>query len=611
MTTVPTTMRRIRTPLAATAVLCLSAGLAAGAPSNPDGAEISGELKVWHAVTLSFDGPEAGEQGSPNPFLDFRLSVALSNGVRSFIVPGYFAADGEAGETGAATGHRWRAHFVPDEAGEWRYTAFFRAGDGVAVSPDPAAGAPAPPDGATGSFSVTATDKTGRDHRGKGMLRHVGERYLRFAGSGEAFLKGGADSPENFLAYAEFDGTPDRHRYEPHQADWREGDPTWRDGKGKGIVGAVNYLASRGMNSIYFLTMNVGGDGKDVWPWTSPEERLRYDVSKLDQWDLVFSHMDRRGMLLHVVQQETENDQLLDGGELGVERSLYYRELVARFGHHLALVWNLGEESSNTHAQRVDFAEYLRRVDPYDHPIVVHTMWTRKERLRHLTPLLGLRALDGPSLQIGRVQETHDATLHWVAASARAGHPWFVSLDEIGPADRGVLRDDRDPDHDAERIHGLWANLMAGGAGVEWYLGSTEFISGEGTPVRSWWDLETEDWRAHERMWDQTRHALEFFHRYLPFDGMEPDDFLSTRDAAYCFARPGEVYAVYIPFGGTSSLDLGSGAARYRVDWYDPRNGGALQQGSVAYVAGPGIQALGEPPSEPGRDWVALVRWQE
>ncbi|MGA1238746.1 MAG: hypothetical protein ACO34E_18000, partial [Limisphaerales bacterium] len=50
-------------------------------------------------------------------------------------------------------------------------------------------------------------DKSGRDLRGKGRLDYVGGRYLRFVGSGEYFLKAGADAPENLLAYADFDGT--------------------------------------------------------------------------------------------------------------------------------------------------------------------------------------------------------------------------------------------------------------------------------------------------------------------------------------------------------------------------------------------------------------------
>ena len=50
------------------------------------------------------------------------------------------------------------------------------------------------------------------------------------------------------------------------------------------------------------------------------------------------------GLFLHFKTQETENQGLLDGGEVGPQRKLYYRELIARFGHHLALNWNMGEE---------------------------------------------------------------------------------------------------------------------------------------------------------------------------------------------------------------------------------------------------------------------------
>ena len=67
-------------------------------------------------------------------------------------------------------------------------------------------------DGAAGSFVIAPTDKTGRDFRARGRLDYAGRRYLRFAETGEYFIKGGADSPENFLAYFEFDGTYSRKR---------------------------------------------------------------------------------------------------------------------------------------------------------------------------------------------------------------------------------------------------------------------------------------------------------------------------------------------------------------------------------------------------------------
>ena len=129
------------------------------------------------------------------------------------------------------------------------------------------------------------------------------------------------------------------------------------------------------MNSVYFLTYNLdGGDGKDVWMWTTPEVRDRFDCSKLAQWEIVFSHMTARGLMLHVITQETENDRALGGGPgLNPERMLYYRELIARFAHQPAIVWNLGEENNTPDEDRKAIAGYIRAVDPYDHPIAVHS----------------------------------------------------------------------------------------------------------------------------------------------------------------------------------------------------------------------------------------------
>ncbi len=35
------------------------------------------------------------------------------------------------------------------------------------------------------------------------------------------------------------------------------------------------------MNSVYFLTLNILGDGKDVWPYINPKDLTQFDVSKL------------------------------------------------------------------------------------------------------------------------------------------------------------------------------------------------------------------------------------------------------------------------------------------------------------------------------------------
>ena len=122
------------------------------------------------------------------------------------------------------------------------------------------------PDGETGTFTIGPQDKTGKDFRAKGKLEYVEEHYLRFA-DGDYFIKLGANSPELLLEYGEFDGTPGHENdlYTPNIKDWKEGDPTWGDDKGKGIIGLVNYLSSLGLNVHYFLAMNAYGDGKEAW----------------------------------------------------------------------------------------------------------------------------------------------------------------------------------------------------------------------------------------------------------------------------------------------------------------------------------------------------------
>ncbi|GAB6164244.1 hypothetical protein JCM19992_02440 [Thermostilla marina] len=574
-------------------------------------AKLSGELKKWHCVTLSVEGPQASETGDPNPFRDYRMEVLFTHGDREIVVPGFFAADGNAAETSATEGNCWQARFTPDAEGEWTYHVRFRAGTNVAISDDPHAGKAISPDGLEGSFRIGPSDKQAPDFRATGMLQYVGERYLKFAETGTYFLKCGADSPENFLAYYEFDGQPSEvavarkrregearstrpHRYQPHVADWQPGDPTWQGGKGKGIIGGLNYLASAGVNSVYFLTMNVAGDGNDVWPWVDPDTRDRFDVSKLDQWEIVFSHMTAKGIQLHVILQETENDQLLDGGALGELRKLYLRELIARFAHHPALMWNLGEENTNTDAQRKEFAEYIVSLDPWDHPVVVHTFPNKQEEVYR--PLLGFPYLHGVSLQLPP-ERTHEETKKWVLESTKAGHRWVVDLDEIGPADTGVKPDADDPTHDFVRSRVLWANLCGGGGGCEWYFGYKYAHN----------DLNCEDWRSRANMWKQTRLAVDFFQEYVPFHEMLPADELIGDADAYCFASPGKVYVVYMP-PGSGEIEIRLADGRYTVAWFNPREGGGLQQGSVPAVTGPGPRALGMPPRDPKADWVVLLR---
>ncbi len=268
-------------------------------------------------MTLTAIGPQADELSTaPNPFMDYRMMVTFAHesGTPTYRVPGYFAGDGDAANSSATAGNKWRAHLAPDKTGRWTYSISFVSGKGVALAAASEGQRVAPFDGRSGAFQVAATDKKSPDFRARGRLQYTGKHYLQFAGSGDYFLKLGADSPETLLAYADFDGTValkpavPLHTFTPHVQDWRTGDPTWKGDKGKGLIGAVNYLASEGVNAISFLPYNAGGDGDNVWPFVARDDKFHYDVSKLDQWQIVFDHAQQKGIYLHFKLQENEID---------------------------------------------------------------------------------------------------------------------------------------------------------------------------------------------------------------------------------------------------------------------------------------------------------------
>ncbi len=530
-------------------------------------------------MALDFTGPALSETSAVNPFTDFKLTVTFRNGSHSVTVPGFFAADGNAAETGADSGDVWRVRFAPDRPGEWTYTAELHAGQDAALNDigDPGMRLHS---SWNGSFQVGEARGNTPEFYQHGALRRDG-RYFRFAGSDKLWLKGGTNSPENLLGYVDFDGTyrlsdnardgesdagAELHTFAPHVADWRPGDPTWQGGKGKGLIGALNYLADQGMNVAYFLVYNTEGDGKDVWPWRNPAVRTRFDVSKLAQWEIVFTHMQRRGIALHVVLQETENELALDGGDTGPQRKLFLRELVARFGHHPALFWNIGEENGPVHwrpegqsdAQRTAMARYIEQIDPYDHPVLLHTHSEAADKDTILSPQLGNRDIAGLSFQVSKRETVNAEIRKWHDLSRKAGHLWPITMDEIGPWQIGARADSDDPDHDSLRRHALWGTLLAGGAGVEWYFGAEQ----DGN------DLTTEDLRSRAELWRQTRVALDFFKQHLRYWEMEP-----CPGDAYCLGKEGEVYAFYSSEDTPTPLATAFSAGRYRVRLFDPKKG--------------------------------------
>ena len=592
----------------------------------------------WHTLTLLFRGPRTSETAVPNPFLHFRLDVVFAHAGSAFEarVPGFYAADGAAAHTSAAAGDAWAARFTPPRTGAWTYRAEFLEGPRAAVT---AEGRPAYFHGDAGSFHVAETRASPPDLRASGRLQYVGQRYFRHA-NGEYRLKLGTNTPENLLGYVDFDGDDGVFSFDAHLDDWREGDPTWGpQAKGKALIGALNYLAASRVNSLFAILMTIKGDADShVHPWLSVAHRARYDVSRLEQWSLVFDYASSLGITLNLAFLETENEALFEHEErlstatgFADTRKLFYRELIARFAHNLGCTFTLGEENGwtegkpddvlpvaerngparpwgigNSDLQRRLFTQYIRAADPYSCPIAVHTFPRDKDAI--FTPMLGPTSgarVESASLQLPRKNLTAMETGEWVSRSTAAGMPWVVTADEFGrdtPADVGGVPLDKAALGPGVRGAFAWGHFLAGGAGLEVFAGPA--------------DQKLEDFRRFDQAWAEFSRPLRLMQRHgIPFWAMRGADAAveRARDAArygvytWAFAREGDVYVVYASRADDVVMRFADVEGDFHVRWFDPRRGASeeLRVGSVPTVSGGDDVWLGRPPAD--GDWVAVV----
>lgn len=482
-----------------------------------------GSVQRWEKLEVDLAGPSSvGLSETANPFL-LEVTATFSGPGGTFAVPAFYAGDG----AGGLDGDIWRARFAANAIGDWTlstsstdplldgYSATFQVTDTVACEPlEP---------GELPDFACT------------GRLLYAEDYYLQFA-DGTFWLKGGVDDPEDFLAPGQTVGFTTKQE-------------------------AIQYLADERLNSLYFMTSNSGGDRDNVWPWVTDRDSEHFDVAKLDGWDVVLDDLQAHGIVLHLVFED-------DSGWTEFNRDLYYRQIVARFGHYNGLIWNISEEyNENYSANQVKlFAQMLSDLDPYDHPLTVH----HQGPTSRWDPFYGDDRFDLTSLHTsGNPQNSLAITAR--QQSATAGRPIPVSFDETG---------DVTPTQ-ANNRHLVWSIYLGGGI----YEIHTRPLT------------DYRDWQAHFRDLVRARTFLEA----MPFWEMLPSNQLLTSGTGYVLSKTGEVYICYLPGGGSLELDLGSNTNVFDASWFNPRTG---ESTDIGVVVGGGVLAFDAPDT---LDWTLLL----
>jgi hypothetical protein len=138
---------------------------------------------------------------------------------------------------------------------------------------------------------------------------------------------------------------------------------------------------------------------------------------------------------------------------------------------------------------------------------------------------------------------------------------------------------------------------------VEYYFGDI--------PPES--DMQFENYRSREKSWTYCGIALDFIKtNNIPFWEMVNSNKLignpENSHEKYCFAKEGELYLVYLGYTPTTKLDLTNVSGTFTVNWYNPREGGALLNGRIKSVKGGKLVSLGTAPNNSKEDWIVIVK---
>lgn len=485
--------------------LALTSGLGLMAATAEAGSDLGdvGTVQKWEKLEVELQGPTSvGLSDTSNPFL-IEVTATFSGPGGSFAVPAFYSGDGAGGMDGDV----WVARFSPNAVGNWTMST---------SSLDPIL------DGYSATFQVEDTATCDPREPGElpdffctGRLLYAADFYLQFA-DGTYWLKGGVDDPEDFLAPGENAGFPTKAE-------------------------AIQYLSNERLSSLYFMTDNTGGDRDNVWPWVEKRDSEHFDIAKLDGWDLILDDLQRHGIVLHLVLEN-------DSGWTGFNRDLYYRQMVARFGHYNGLIWNLSEEYNENYTadQMKAFAQLLSDLDAYDHPLTVHHQGSTSK----WDPFYGDDRFDLTSFHTsGNPQNA--AAIAARQKSETAGRPIPVSFDETG---------DFTGTQDGNR-HLVWSIFLGGGI----YEIHTRPLA------------DYRDWQAYFRDLVRARTFLEA----LPFWQMVPSNQLLTSGTGYVLSKAGHFYVCYLPSGGSIDLDLSSNTNVFEATWFNPRTADSTEIGPV------------------------------
>jgi hypothetical protein len=470
-------------------------------------------------ITLQVARPDAA-----NPFTD--VSVTGSFGKRS---AGRLPVDGFCDSPDGSVFH---IRFMPVSAGDYTYSVSFRQGDFERVH--------------NGAFHAASGGR-------RGLLR-VDPKY-----------------PWHFL----WEGTAEHYFWNGTTAFLLAG---WQDDEV--IVRAIDRFKRLKVNRVRIMLAarctaywgepivpNAEFSSRlNPWPGERPNDEwnpgfdyTRFNIPYWQKFERLLRAARERDVIISVIFDWNDSKVHPEAGSEDERR--YFRYGVTRLGAYSNVTWDMGDDldSFRNDAWTHDIGTLVKKWDPYKHLATSHPVYNTHQ---------------------DRTSEWFDFTSfqEW----RRPIHGWMVEQRQK-QASLGRIIPQTNEEYGYEDHYPRWSPVFPDGASVDanrraaWEIAmaGTYQTTGEtakrGTGV---WPDTGGGWvngRGDDSMvlLNGQAHMVDFFTSFEWWK-TEPHDEL-VDNGAYCLAEKGNLYAVYLPHGGSVSVQIEPG--RYEATWLNARNG--------------------------------------